>query len=569
MASPDPTLLLQDLLSPPSSSYNQQQTLQLVTYHLSTLPLTSPHLDLLSLISRYSLTSPSLWSSIQDTTATRKDQVEWNGAFAVYKAFSQATLLRLDSISRDSGTGYRARRLVASYIKAVSDGILADSVRRKGEEGWGRVDPVHRLLVSSALLGGLQEWKRMKQKLWVGGRGMMDRAELEVGKAWQEWTENGELNDRLPAWIAAQTLSSISAEVLAKEFPSTPLLSYLSDTFSSVFVEGNLFTSPPIAADLAQTDQGLEWRNPSPSQSHLTNITQSPLFAALGPLSRAIGRLLSSTASLANSYDPAVSDSAITAIRDLSNTLYLVTTRLSTSWAATAWSDLVEDSALSPSTRSQTQPWTILKSLLFAQTLIYSSLLEVVSSTASDSEGEPTVGQRELAREAVVALGRTYFVASRFGQGGFKAWRAVLAGLVDVAAAPSPSSSSLGPDRISAAEQLARQMEPPIGDTEQGQHSRLVHRAECAFWMNTVEQIMDELSDSYVEGTVLPSCRAYVLLSYWYQISMLNHARLNTAISSIPPTLSRSNPLIPSSWPFSQQGKLVWQSWLLGTRNYY
>lgn len=201
MTSPDPTLLLQDLLSPLSSSYNQQQTLQLVTYHLSTLPLTSPHLDLLSLISRYSLTSPSLWSSIQDTTATRKDQVEWNGAFAVYKAFSQATLLRLDSISRDSGTGYRARRLVASYIKAVSDGIWADSVRRKGEEGWGRVDPVHRLLVSSALLGGLQEWKRMKQKLWVGGRGMMDRAELEVGKAWQEWTDNGGKSRNSPSIV--------------------------------------------------------------------------------------------------------------------------------------------------------------------------------------------------------------------------------------------------------------------------------------------------------------------------------------------------------------------------------
>lgn len=197
MASPDPTLLLQDLLSPPSSSHNHEQTLQLITYHLSTLPLTSPHLDLISLISRYSLTSPSLWTSVHTSTATRKGQLEWDSAFAIYKAFSQATLLRLDSISRENGTGYRARRSVARYIQAVSAGMWADSVRRKGEERWGTVDPVNRLMVTSAVLGGLQEWKRMQQKLWVGGRGMMDRAELEVGKAWQEWVENGGKSRRL------------------------------------------------------------------------------------------------------------------------------------------------------------------------------------------------------------------------------------------------------------------------------------------------------------------------------------------------------------------------------------
>ncbi|GAA5959953.1 hypothetical protein JCM3765_000658 [Sporobolomyces pararoseus] len=513
MSSPDPTLLLQDLLSPPAKDDNHKETLQLITYHLSSLPLDSPHLHLITLIGRYTLSSPSLWPKSTQSTSRQQSATSWNSLIAIYSAFFQAILLRLDSISREVGNGFRARRTVSKYLAALSEGLWLDQVRRKGQEDWGTVDPVNRLLVVSAVLAALHEWKRRKERLWVGGRGMLDRVESEAGKAWQEWVQCGDTRDQLPAWLAAQTVPSISTPVLAKDFPSTTMLEYLTEQFSAVFDEGNLFTSPPLAADLQQTTEGLTWRSQSPSHSLLSQIVQAPLFGILGPLSRSLGRLISSNANLATSYDQSISEPAVLAIKDLSHTLSTVTTRLSSGWASTPWSDLVEDSALSPSTRSETQPWTILKSLLFAQTLIYSNLLEVVSSNSTDRDEEPTSGQRELARESVVALGRTYFVASRFGQGGFKAWRAVLAGLVDVAAAPSPSLSSLGEDRLSPAEQLGREMEPAFGDEGDGTHSRLVDRAEAAFWMNTVEQVMEELSDSYVEENVLVRCKPYLEVS--------------------------------------------------------
>ena len=191
MSSPDPTLLLQELLSPPSKDYNHKEILQLITYHLSSLPLDSHHLNLISLIGRYTLSSPSLWHQSTQNTSQQQSTAKWNSSIATHSAFFQAILLRLDSISRQVGTGFRARRTFSKYLAAVSEGLWLDRVRRKGQEDWGTVDPVNRLLVVSAVLAALQEWKGRKERLWVGGRGMLDRIDSEVGKAWQEWVECG------------------------------------------------------------------------------------------------------------------------------------------------------------------------------------------------------------------------------------------------------------------------------------------------------------------------------------------------------------------------------------------
>ncbi|GAA5917798.1 hypothetical protein JCM5296_007569 [Sporobolomyces johnsonii] len=514
MASPDPTLLIQDLLSPPDPSLQPTTLLQLITYHLSTIPLSTPHLTLISLISRYTLTSPALWLSAPQTTSPDAAKAHWDLHVAVYSALLQAVLLRLDSISASAtGTGWSARRAVQTFLNELLAGIWAEPPRKELGDGWG-VRPEVRLTVLSGVLAGLQEWKRRKEKLWVGGAKMLGRLEGEVGRAWTEWDETvdgrdvGAAENGLPAWLAAQTLPMVDPNALAKDYPIPDLLAYLSDSFASVFDRGNLFTCPSLSADLSRTPEGLSWASPSPSHTHLTSITQSPLFLSLGPLSRAIGRTLSAAAQLATSSSSTASEPALSAIQHLSQMLLHVSSRLSAGWASTPWSDLVDDAALSPATRSQTQPWTILKSLLFAQTLVYSSLLEIVSNSASS--GEPTQGQRQLAREAVVALGKTYFVASRFGQGGFKAWRAVLAGMVDVAAAASPASARLTGEEVGPAEELVCELEPPKPTGEGGRHERLVERAEATFWMNTAEQVMDELSDRYVEDRVLAGCRPYL-----------------------------------------------------------
>ncbi|GAA5907246.1 hypothetical protein JCM8208_006730 [Rhodotorula glutinis] len=527
MATTDATLVLQDLLSPPAPDVVPPAILaQLVALHLGSLPLSTPHLALVSLLVRYTLQSPALWSTLDPQHA-------WDRHRLAFDAARQGVLLRLDTLARPPATtpvfpassstttkgktGWSARRAVHTFLRELYSGLWADPTADDG------VDPLVRLTLASGVLAALQEWKRRKEKLWVGGAGGLDRAEKEVGRAWTEWSDARrrlvEL-EAFPAWLAAQTVPFVRVEELAADWNAPALLATLSTAFSSAFAHGTAFSHPPLAADLNSTASGLEWAVPSPSHTHLSALVQQPLFTSLGPLSRALGRALEATAltSAQARSDPLVAQASLSAIHGLSESLLAVATTLSADWAATPWSDHSDERALAPATRTETAPWTLLKSLLFAQTLVYSSLLEVVSAAPGSEPGTPpTALQRTLASEAVQALARTYFVALRFGQAGFEAWRAVLAGLVEVVAAPTvgvragaswglEEGAEEGEGARSPAEELVRSLEPQ----RVGPHDRAVERAGATFWLNTAEQVMRSLGDDYVERVVLRGCRPYL-----------------------------------------------------------
>lgn len=276
---------------------------------------------------------------------------------------------------------------------------------------------------------------------------------------------------------------------------------------SSAFADGQAFSQPSLATDLTDTADGLLWPKGSASYAALNSLITAPIFASLGSLSRALGRSLEAAALQAGSSDRTVSSPALPAIHRFSTSLLATTSRLAQGWASTAWADVEDESKLAPETREATAPWTLLKTLLFAQTLIYSSLLEVVSMSNSAQTG-PTTVQRSLATEAVRALSKTYFVALKFGQAGFPAWRAVLAGLIDVVTVPLPAHSSRT-NVTSAAEELVRSLEVSRGAAAgtDGRHRRSIDRAGVTFWMNTAEQVMAQLGDGYVETQVLQRCR--------------------------------------------------------------
>ncbi|GAA6002370.1 hypothetical protein JCM10207_001086 [Rhodosporidiobolus poonsookiae] len=520
MASPDPTLLLQDLLSPPSPAYPPSSLARQLSFHLASLPLSPPGpLSLLALLTRYAAESPALWDAPLAAPEPAHARIA-----SVYEATRQGALVRLEELTRPtdraggssavvkstttapSGGSYAARRALHAFVATYFDALASAAP--------GESRPLAHLAMASGVLSALQEWKRRKEALWVGGGKALGRAEREVGRYWAEWTARGGAekdSEKTAAWLAAQTVPFLEVDVLAKDYPVASLLRYLTDAFSSAFAAGQAFSSPPLSADLALTPDGLSWAVPSSSHSHITSLVSSHLFPALGPLSRAIGRTAEAAAYSART-SPVTAPEALSAIQHLSSTLLAVSTSLSVGWASTAWSDLLDDSSLAPATRTQTAPWTLLKSLLFAQTLIYSSLLQIVSPPAGD---DPTPVQRLLATEGVRALGKTYFVALKFGQTGFAAWRAVLAGLVEVVAAPLPGASS-APERAEAerrnspAEVLVRSLQPEKGTGAGGRHDRAVERAEATFWMNTVEQVMREIEDEYVEERVLRGIRPYL-----------------------------------------------------------
>lgn len=240
--------------------------------------------------------------------------------------------------------------------------------------------------------------------------------------------------DVLPAWLASQTLPMFPVDSLStgclsvrssllvpilKLTPSQPLLSLLSYAFSSSFSHGQLFSH--LSSDLSTTPAGkLHWNVPSPSHTLLTNLSTSPLFLALGPLSRSIGRCIEACG---ENGSPA----SITAVRSCMDGAERVVGRVK-GWEAAKWSDAKEDD-LDEETRVITLPWAALKSLLFALTLVQSSLLTLLTPKHG---AKPTRLQLLLAGQALRNLGATYYITLEFGTEGFGAWKGVWSGLLEV-----------------------------------------------------------------------------------------------------------------------------------------
>ncbi|SCV71125.1 BQ2448_2713 [Microbotryum intermedium] len=518
---PDASLLIQDLLSPPWTVLSSS-TPQLITLHLSTLSLLDPATSaLIPTIISCIASSPSLWrgqataSSSASSSATWR-RLNWTRANEVYTSLVQGCLYRASEITKEHGTGWKARRTYAQFVDLYLQGVQDDEVGELAQSKpttTTRVHPVVRLLITSALLVALQSIKQRQDKLYVGGRALMGRAHDQVLAAWDEYfreeeqdarlgatamewngtTRTDQVSNDLPSWFAAQTFPMFPVDLLAVG-PVSSLLNLLTKSWSDCFAGGTLFKSLPC--DLIQTPQGLSWTVPSASHDQLSTLTQAPLFQALGPLSRAISRLVQAAALAARTTASTIpaSSSPLVSVISLGSTLERVVNRVQKGWASTPWSDLEDDQALAPDTRERKEPWTLLKSLLFALTLIDSSLLIIVEPKP---EVLPTRLQLDLAAQAVRVLHRSYFITLRFGSDGFSAWRGVWAGLMEV----------VGQDTRVQVEDLMRHMEPNrLGHA----HERLVERSEATFYLNAAEVLIKRIGDDYLEDKVLPCCYPYL-----------------------------------------------------------
>lgn len=159
---------------------------------------------------------------------------------------------------------------------------------------------------------------------------------------------------------------------------------------------------------------------PSPSHTTFASIISSPLFIALGPLSRAVGRCIEAAGK-------AKDDEAIAAVRTSMDRCARLSQQLNLGWARSGWCDAEEE--LDEETRKLNLPWSVLKSYLFALTMMQSSLLILLSPLPSV---EPTRLQLEMSAQSLKILGSTYFITSKFGSQGFSAWQGVWTGLLQI-----------------------------------------------------------------------------------------------------------------------------------------
>ncbi|KAM0749468.1 hypothetical protein T439DRAFT_381790 [Meredithblackwellia eburnea MCA 4105] len=522
--------LIQDLLSPSTISL-PSTTPALISYHLA---ITTPPAPALPLLVQSILTSPSLWKGDQLQFPAYSTSINLERAKQVFDAIANGVQYRRGEIvkSLDGATGWRARRQYSAFVQAL---LL--------EGTTGEANPTIKLLVTSAVLAGLQAIKANKDKVYVGGSGLLGVAEDRVLQAWDEYFQlvqptNGaqadgrkrargeDTEDRVPAWIAAMTLHSFPVEKL-KKGPVSALLSTLTYSFSSVFSHGTLFES--LSSDLVRvpsssstsasttTSGKIHWNIPSPSHTTLTRTLASPLFPLLGPLSRALGRTLEAAGT------PPVSPSSTQSIQETLNALERLAVRVQREWGSSTWSD-VKDPAPTPSsnatptistsssdesalsldeeTSTHKEPWTILKSLLFSYTLVLSSLLNVLSPSPI------TILKVRLAGQGMRVLGRLYFVTVKFGNEGFGAWKSVWEGLGEVLRdVESGAGGGVGEGRDVEVGKLMRELRPvDVGKP----HHREVERSTATFYLNCAELLMTQLPDPLIEDPLLTCCRPYL-----------------------------------------------------------
>ncbi|KAM0787686.1 hypothetical protein ACM66B_003748 [Microbotryomycetes sp. NB124-2] len=537
---PDATMLLQDLLSPASVQL-PSTTPALLSFHLSTLSLDDPsQFATVTMIVRCVVTSPALWRGQATARAQAHGQTggtEWpalnfDRAKDVFTALAHAWLLRINSVKQTYGTGWSGRRKLAAFLESYVQG-LDDETDNKlvSAVTGGATDQVHpavRLITSCACLSALQTVKLRRDELFVGGSALMGRAHEIVLQHWQayfdnadstrehhddrglgtskdgaatrghEWSGNagGEFEIKphlnatdVPTWLAAQVLPMFPVSDLARG-PVAPMLQMLGLSFTRVFAAGHIFAN--LGSSIHNTHDGLVWTVPSESHTLLSSLVKSTNFVNLGPISRAIGRLIEA----AGAHSRACPDdtTALLAVCTFSTILGRVASRINRDWGRTFWSDMTDERQLAPATRERTEPWAMLKALLFSITLMQSSLLEIVTPRTGDS---PTALQLDLAADAISVLAKTYFVTIRFGNEGFSAWKGVWSGLMDVVAQGTETS----------VEQLMGNLEPArLGQ----RHDRLVDRSEATFYLNASEQLMAKIGDRYAESIVLRCAYPYL-----------------------------------------------------------
>lgn len=233
-------------------------------------------------------------------------------------------------------------------------------------------------------------------------------------------------------------------------------------------------------------------QDPSPSRTRLANIQSSEAFNQLGRFSRALGKVIESSSK----------DDHMHIILEHLRELQADVERLESQWSSCKWSDVSEQDQLHPSMQMGSDaaaagPWSIMKTLLFTLTMIYSSLIALLNSLpllSPNSPPRPVV--LDLAACAVQTFSHLYFITIQFGTEGFAAYRSLWYGSLDLLSRASP-------------EDLERAIQPikPLKEFSKEALDRSVSRARIAYFLNAVEQLAAKLPDAVLREQVLPVAR--------------------------------------------------------------
>lgn len=179
--------------------------------------------------------------------------------------------------------------------------------------------------------------------------------------------------------------------------------------------------------------------------------------------------------------------------------LETLTAQVQRDWAGCKWSDVNGPEDLHSEMRKEDAPWTLLKTLLFSLTMVYSSLISLLNSMPLSTNSSPSQVVLDLVACSLRTFSHLYFVTSTFGTDGFGAYRSVWYGSLDLASRARPA-------RV---QQIVEGFQPSFASeaVRSQQEEGTVRRSQITYFLNAVEQLVAVLPDQYLADDVLPSAK--------------------------------------------------------------
>lgn len=414
---------------------------------------------------------------------------------ALSTAFRHAVHFKYQSIKKDNDTIFRRspKARLSEWAKAVVKGCQGGQA-------------MLRMVCFGGLLLGLEDVKakieggagrgKVENELVVALAEVMDLyASMQSLAGWEkefhpEHEPEGLDFISLALLLMSQFIPAVPSDKL-KALPLTTLVALLASTISSVYHSGEFLASLPNSFTRGANGQLAAEPN-SRLATELQQVTSSPLYASIAPLSRFCARCLS----LLADKRPA---EAWEAMAQTLQTLQALAVRVESDWVKSSLSSVSNDENIVPSSRELTTAvWTTLKTLLFTAIMLTQPILSSLLFLRPPQSSPHTPAS--LALLSLEMLSRLSFVISQFGSisattsGGFRELKKAVYTALDILAA-DPSES----DKF--VHGLIHQF-----SSRNAASLSLPEMAKKSFALVCIEQLVPSVADHTLEHAIFPLC---------------------------------------------------------------
>lgn len=476
-------------------------------------------------------TSPSLWTPASDAT-----QVLVNRAMSITQALIFATderiRLILENVARHSPE--RAGNDLRKWVRAVFEGI------EKGIDTQGPRTTmlIPRLAVVTGLLRGVEAARQERRQAKKASAGAPLHLRSLASTLQREWTDYcveqlaflGEEHD--PRSVRGARLATVALAAQCIDLVPESRLQRIEDrawintalpALLDIFgCADSLVHFDGLMDSVTRSAQGIHVPADAPCVRWASRVEAHPLYPLAGPVSRLLAAALRRQCTALAPAD--VEDALGEKDSHLLPALQRIGTQLDAAWCSSPLAG-AEIDAIEPASRAWTKAlWQVMKTLLFAVTMVLDAVVEaVVEQCPSPSEtyapprnavsptGYPAMATSNtplpylhVITDVVHIYLPYYFITSQFGLDGFESYRKVFYSALDVIGRDPETCTQL---TAALATAVFRGVSPEAVTAQGADYAQRIH---TTYFLLVAEQLVSDVPEAMVDRLLLPICRPYL-----------------------------------------------------------